>query len=87
MECVSGLPRFLATPPPSRELFYHNDREVVSPKIRSGEGGGTLVYSNQTSKQKYVSNMQHSRFMYMYMHMCMYTPNNYLLIYNLSGFW
>ena len=55
VECVSGLPHFLATPPPSREPFYHSDREVVSPKIRSGEGGGTLVYSNHPTKHKYVS--------------------------------
>ena len=60
VECVSGLPHFLATPPPSREPFYRNDCEVVSPKIRSGEGGGTLVYSNQTTKHKYVCNIHNA---------------------------
>lgn len=55
VHCVSGKPHLLVTPPPKREPFYQNKHEVVSPKIRSGDGGGTIVYSNLPSKQKFVS--------------------------------
>lgn len=55
VECLPNRPRFLSSPPPHREPFYVPDHEVLSPKVRSGEGGGTVVYTNQPGPEKYVS--------------------------------
>ena len=55
VECVPHHPRFLSLPPSHREPFYIPGHEVLSPKIRSGEEGRTIVYTNQPGHEKYVS--------------------------------
>ena len=47
VECVPHRPCFLSLPPSHREPFYIPGHEVLSPKIRSGEEGRTVVYTNQ----------------------------------------
>ena len=54
VDCVSHRTKFITVTPTQKEPFYCSSRDVVSPKIRSQEGGGTVVYTNLPGPQKYV---------------------------------
>ena len=51
MNLINGVPEFL----PVKFHFPILGQYVVSPKIRSADGGGTVVFSNTQGTQKYVS--------------------------------
>ena len=53
VECVRERPRHLLTAPKFREPYYSQEQEVVSPRIRSGEGNGRTVYLNLPSPQRF----------------------------------
>ena len=53
VECIMDRPRHLLTSPRFREPYYNPEQEVVSPKIRSGEGSGRTVYLNPPGPQKF----------------------------------
>ena len=53
VECIRERPTLLMIPPRYSEPYYIPCREVVSPKIRSGDGHGTVVYTNLPGPEKY----------------------------------
>lgn len=55
VSCVKVEHRFVRGVPSSPECFLIPESEVVSPKIRSGKHGGTVVYTNPLGHEKFVS--------------------------------
>lgn len=53
IECIREKPTLLMIPPKHAEPYYTVDSELVSPKIRSGEGHGKIVYMNLPGPEKY----------------------------------
>ena len=56
VECIRERITFLMSPPRHPEPYYATDHEVVSPKVRSGEGMGRVVYMNLPGPEKYYVN-------------------------------
>ena len=53
VECIRQRPTLLTTPPQHLEPYYSPEHDVRPPKIRSGDGLGTVVYMNLPGPEKY----------------------------------
>ena len=53
VECIRERGMHLMIPPKHTEPYYTVDSDLVSPKIRSGEGYGKVVYTNLPGPEKY----------------------------------
>ena len=53
VECIRERPTHLIIPSKSSEPYYTPSHEMVPPKIRSGEGYGSVVYMNLPGPEKF----------------------------------